>query len=674
MDRQTLENKEAQQIDSLTPQEIDCIKEVVVPEYYADLNVDGIRQKLVKQLLKHEKDSIYEISEIDEPLRDLRENLDDLDNEFKELEAIIEGQTNEYLTIINDLSNFEVQGKIVDTRINNYERLRDSLQMLIGETDFAEEDIATLSHPNFDDTSSVEAALAVLKTLGKYIRNSNRFLENQYIVQKNQEFSKYVHTFESKLKEHLKKLSKKAAKYYSEKEHQDESNLVETGFFRKSIIPLKGIFQQLFLIHDCSEQYFQSLIRDIAAQITEFTNLNLPNFEKKWNSVLGSFNIFKNKWNIASQMEINSENLNDNVNKTQKLNTFLNKIISNFDEQMEKDEVFWIRFFSFDDRKLTRGNNDINFFLTSIYTIPKHKLISLLNGMKSQSSISSFFILSELKNILEAKKSEELEREDIQGEGTSFSESTITEVYTALNIQNNSFAQEQKKFLENYRPEIKQSEVLLLPVRNFTALSVALYQIFANTNKDIFLLNVREIYDAIDNWLQKVTQLNTKVKDVLLIENSFYMSTKFGKISDPIYTQISNDTKAIFERHTKLYVKGVFAKAFSAVADVWFKIKEIFEQTDVSTIPLSGQYSKTYFLKNIKMTFSMTAGTIEKIITKISKEFSKEGGLQKVIYERFMEYMLKEYEEIEKFVNKAYNEKINPSKAEIQAVLMDKRN
>jgi len=129
----------------------------------------------------------------------LREGLDDLDNEFKELEAIIEGQTNEYLTIINDLSNFEVQGKIVDTRINNYERLRDSLQMLIGETDFAEEDIAVLSHPNFDETSSVEMALAVLKTLGKYIRNSNRFLENQFIVQKNQEFSKHVHTFEAKV-------------------------------------------------------------------------------------------------------------------------------------------------------------------------------------------------------------------------------------------------------------------------------------------------------------------------------------------------------------------------------------------------------------------------------------------------------------------------------------------
>jgi len=96
--------------------------------------------------------------------------LDDLDNEFKELEAIIDGQTNEYLTIINDLSNFESQSKIVDTRINNYERLRDcmwnemlhdfdylwiALQMLIGETDFAQEDIAILSNPNFEDNASV---------------------------------------------------------------------------------------------------------------------------------------------------------------------------------------------------------------------------------------------------------------------------------------------------------------------------------------------------------------------------------------------------------------------------------------------------------------------------------------------------------------------------------------
>ena len=301
-------------------------------------------------------------------------------------------------------------------------------------------------------------------------------------------------------------------------------------------------------------------------------------------------------------MEINSENLNENQNKSLKLNAFLNKILNNFDEQMEKDEVFWIKFFSFDDRKLARGNDNINEFLTSVYTIPKHKLISLLNQMKATSSISSFFILSELKNLLEARKKEELEQED---QGTSFCSSTMTEIYTALNIQNNTFAQEQKKFLEVYRPELKQSEVLLLPIRNFTALSVALYQIFTNTNKDIFLLNVREIYDAMDGWLQKVTQINIKAKDVIMIENNYYMSTKFAKIQDPIYQQISNDTKTIYERHMKQYVKGVFSKAFSAFADVWFKIKEIFEQTDVSTIPLSGQYSKTSFLKNLKMTFSM---------------------------------------------------------------------
>ena len=77
MERQSVAENKDIQIDSLTPQEIDCIKEVVIPEYYQgiemifgsqkililDLNVDGIRQKLVRQLLKHEKDSIYVISQ-----------------------------------------------------------------------------------------------------------------------------------------------------------------------------------------------------------------------------------------------------------------------------------------------------------------------------------------------------------------------------------------------------------------------------------------------------------------------------------------------------------------------------------------------------------------------------------------------------------------------------------
>ena len=36
MDRQSAENNNPQ-IDTLTPQEIECIKEVVIPEYYAGI-------------------------------------------------------------------------------------------------------------------------------------------------------------------------------------------------------------------------------------------------------------------------------------------------------------------------------------------------------------------------------------------------------------------------------------------------------------------------------------------------------------------------------------------------------------------------------------------------------------------------------------------------------------
>ena len=40
MERQSVAENKDIQIDSLTPQEIDCIKEVVIPEYYQ--GIEGI--------------------------------------------------------------------------------------------------------------------------------------------------------------------------------------------------------------------------------------------------------------------------------------------------------------------------------------------------------------------------------------------------------------------------------------------------------------------------------------------------------------------------------------------------------------------------------------------------------------------------------------------------------
>jgi len=52
--------------------------------------------------------------------------LDDLDEQFKELESIIEKQTNEYLNMVNELSNCERQLRIVDLRKRNQEVLKES--------------------------------------------------------------------------------------------------------------------------------------------------------------------------------------------------------------------------------------------------------------------------------------------------------------------------------------------------------------------------------------------------------------------------------------------------------------------------------------------------------------------------------------------------------------------
>ena len=62
--------------------------------------------------------------------------------------------------------------------------------------------------------------------------------------------------------------------------------------------------------------------------------------------------------------------------------------------------------------------------------------------------------------------------------------------------------------------------------------------------------------------------------------------------------------KDVFERQSKLYSDSLFRKTFPNFADYWFKIKEISDQTDITTIQLSGPYSKTNFLRSLKSTFS----------------------------------------------------------------------
>jgi len=61
-------------------------------------------------------------------------------------------------------------------------------------------------------------------------------------------------------------------------------------------------------------------------------------------------------------------------------------------------------------------------------------------------------------------------------------------------------------------------------------MSVALYDIFYQEKKEIFVSDIKEIYDSLKSWLYKKANNMTKGKDILLIENSFYIANAFAKI------------------------------------------------------------------------------------------------------------------------------------------------
>lgn len=70
-------------------------------------------------------------------------------------------------------------------------------------------------------------------------------------------------------------------------------------------------------------------------------------------------------------MEITPESLNENTNRDLKLTTFFEQIIDNFDEQLESDETFWSKFFSFDDKRQTKYYFIIFILLSKIEEVMK---------------------------------------------------------------------------------------------------------------------------------------------------------------------------------------------------------------------------------------------------------------------------------------------------------------
>jgi hypothetical protein len=78
--------------------------------------------------------------------------------------------------------------------------------------------------------------------------------------------------------------------------------------------------------------------------------------------------------------------------------------------------------------------------------------------------------------------------------------------------------------------------------------------------------------------------------------------------------------KDAYEKQSLIFVRNIFIQTFQEFSSYWFKIKEIGDQSDFSNIQLSGNYSKSNFLKMIKTNFLgvITEGSFDIIVQQIS--------------------------------------------------------
>lgn len=77
-------------------------------------------------------------------------------------------------------------------------------------------------------------------------------------------------------------------------------------------------------------------------------------------------------------------------------------------------------------------------------------------------------MLAEVKKILQNKQKEDDQPVSLKGkDDMSYSYATMFEIFKELNNHNNMFAQEQIKYLDEYKVD---KGTVLLPVRNYTVL------------------------------------------------------------------------------------------------------------------------------------------------------------------------------------------------------------
>ncbi|KAL4435083.1 hypothetical protein ABPG74_003576 [Tetrahymena malaccensis] len=711
-------------------------EEIAAEELASKIDYTGktptrIKKEIQQQLFNQEKNIIFRLEELKGTIDNILNELGNLDNKYKDIQGIIDHQSTQFNKLSSDVELIESQKKVIETRMKNQQKLQDTLKILISGLSLNEDEKKTLERPSFSSTEDLRKAEDVVEKIGKFLQFQVDQFRNVKIYQNqvqsmNQELNSFINIFYKDLQEIAKKSSTALSEEGESREDKGTEaylSALDMSNFKQALMKRRRLIKSLIQAKNNSPEFLKDLMSKIQRSIKYIVDMCKKQMRKNLKYQLDRSLIIKSKCSYVDKINakissiVNAENISQPNSLMQWFQDFINQLSG----QIDLDLNYWTKYFSFDQKKFTKDDQEIQSFISEAYSPLFLMVNELVEESLQVSPISAYCFLTSTLNYLTAKEKDE---EDDDAETKTVVQDSRSSVYSYISsksIQKNpeqsivdnsdtlstisgagrkesfnvpvgavktkimeNFLLDLKKELESRKKQIAHSYQKYLSDHDYKVkyappfdqsiyfsdafrLMIDLFGPYISTYYQKDLQTYASYFIA---WIKEQSKKYEKYENIRVITNLFPVMNKLTGSQITQYKDVYKKINSAYKENQQNYCIDLFCYHFTKFSEMWFKIKSV----NPSDLESDSQFNAGKFVKSVQNTFSHIEKELDSILKRMKKHFCKDNEIIQRQFEALIEYIIEQYTEIEQLCWKALKIKVTPSIQEVQSNLQKKLN
>ncbi|EAR84494.2 exocyst complex component Sec3 (macronuclear) [Tetrahymena thermophila SB210] len=711
-------------------------EEIAAEELASKIDYTGktptrIKKEIQQQLFNQEKNIIFRLEELKGTFDNILNELGNLDNKYKDIQGIIDHQSTQFNKLSSDVELIESQKKVIETRMKNQQKLQDTLKILISGLSLNEDEKKTLERPSFSSTEDLRRAEDVVEKIGKFLQFQVDQFRNVKIYQNqvqsmNQELNSFINIFYKDLQEIAKKSSAALSEEGESREDKGTEaylSALDMSNFKQALMKRRRLIKSLIQAKNNSSDFLSDLMSKIQRSIKYIVDMCKKQMRKNLKYQLDRSLIIKSKCSYVDKINakissiVNAENISQPNSLMQWFQDFINQLSG----QIDLDLNYWTKYFSFDQKKFTKDDQEIQSFISEAYS-PLFLMVNELVEESIQASpISAYCFLTSTLNYLTAKEKDEEEDDADTKTVVQDSRSSVYSYISSKSIQKNpelpivdnsdtlstisgagrkesfnvpagavktkimeNFLLDLKKELESRKKTIAHSYQKYLSDHDYKVkyappfdqsiyfsdafrLMIDLFGPYIST---YYQKDLQTYASYFTSWIKEQSKKYEKYENIRVITNIFPVMNKLTGSQISQYKDVYKKINSAYKENQQNYCIDLFCYHFTKFSEMWFKIKSV----NPSDLESDSQFNAGKFVKSVQNTFSHIEKELDPILKRMKKHFCKDNEIIQRQFEALIEYIIEQYTEIEQLCWKALKIKVTPSIQEVQTNLQKKLN